>query len=138
MFLKMKWMQPTLILGQVGSSTLRSLLTIIKSLKWYWNKNLLDCSGKMILSSFPTQLAEDYKNKLLSNDITYKNVYSKWAGKKTHKSINLCDNVCIMQCKTSRPQLFMIILRTLHMFVSICKTKDKEISDNHLIIEHNE
>lgn len=88
----------------------------------------------MILSSFPTQLAEDYKNKLLSNDTTYKNAYSKWAGKKTHKSINLCDNVCIMQCKTSRPQLFMIILRTLHMFVSICKTKDKELSDNHLII----
>ena len=48
----------------------------------------------------------------------------------THKSINLCDNICIMQGKTRRPQLFVMVLRTFHSFISICKTKQRDTSDN--------
>lgn len=48
----------------------------------------------------------------------------------THKSIDLCDNICIMQGKTRRPQLFVMVLRTFHSFISICKTKQRDTSDN--------
>lgn len=33
----------------------------------------------------------------------------------THKSIDLSNNICIMQWKTSRPQLVMVSLRIFHL-----------------------
>lgn len=43
----------------------------------------------------------------------------------TDQSINLSDNVCIMQSKTSRSQLLMVSLRIFHLLIRVCKVEQE-------------